>query len=155
AAHRVIATLHCEGIPMNSAPAPSRTQLDAADASLGAELAAKTPFALIAIMIHVVGIAVAALWYVAKEYSTAAETPTAIKLVAPPEEIEDVKPQVVAWDRLPDMRDQDIPLSEVQTYEPEAVDNPTHGDPDSKDSDLTALPAGDSPGGTAIGAGRG
>src|SRR5262245_5316677 len=80
AAHRVLATLHCEGIPMNSAPVPSRTQLIAApiaaDGSLGAGLAAKTPFALIAIMLHVVGIAVAALWYVAKEYSTAVETTT-------------------------------------------------------------------------------
>jgi hypothetical protein len=124
--------------------------------SLGAELVTKTPYALIAIMIHVVGIAIAALWYVAKEYSTAADQNTEIKMVAPAEQVDDVKPpEVVDRDQLPKLEDQDIQPSDIQEFNQEAEDNPEHGDPNNKETDLTDIPAGDTTGGTAIGAGVG
>jgi hypothetical protein len=141
---------------MNSAPAPSRTDRIAADESIAVELAAKTPFALIAIMIHVVGIAIAALWYVAKEYSTTAETTTEIKVVAPVEQIEEVKPpEPIDRERVPKLQIDDIPPSDTQEIRADPEDNPVHGDPDNKDTDLTNLPPGDTTGGTATGAGPG
>ncbi|GDY03351.1 hypothetical protein LBMAG49_26800 [Planctomycetota bacterium] len=137
---------------MNDPAEPSVKESLHTEETLGSKAVKGTPWALISIMIHVVGIAIAALWVLTKEYETKEDTDTAMRVAAPIEQIEEIKPpEIVDREQLPKLEDQDIQPSDLTEFNQEAEDNPENGDPTNQESDLTNLPAGDTTGGTAIG----
>jgi hypothetical protein len=109
---------------------------------------------MIAVLVHVVGIAIASIMYYAHETQTDFSTQTAISIAAPTEKVEDITPPaIVEREEVPKLKDQDIQPSDLTEFNPEAEDNPEHGDPTDPNStsDLTNLPSGDTTGGTAVG----
>ena len=121
---------------------------------IGTTIATKSPWVMIAFLLHVVVIAIASIMYYAHEKSEDADTPTEISMTAPQTVIEEVKPpDIVDREEVPKLKDQDIPPSDLQVFNEDAVEDPEQGDPTDPNStsELTNMPSGDTTGGSAIG----
>ena len=124
------------------------------EAQIGKELAAKTPWVLIAVLLHVVAVAVASIVYYAHGQDTDDSVPTEISIASAQAPVEDLKPpDIVDREQVPKLQDQDILPSDLTEFNPDAVDDPEQGDPTDPNStsELTNLPSGDTTGGSAIG----
>ena len=122
---------------------------------IGTTIATKSPWVMIAFLLHVVVIAIASIMYYAHDKSEEADTPTEISMTAPQSVIEEIKPpDIVDREEVPKLKDQDIPPSDLQVFNEDAVEDPEQGDPtdpNSQMTELTNLPSGDTTGGSAIG----
>jgi hypothetical protein len=114
------------------------------------KLMTNSPWMVIAVMLHVVIIAIASIVYFARDLMKDDSTALEAKLAAPPQEIEQIKPpEIVDREQVPKMQDQDIQPSDLTEFNPDAVNDPDNGTPES--TDMTNLPSGDTTGGSAIG----
>jgi hypothetical protein len=121
---------------------------------VGKAIATQTPWVMIAVLVHVVGIAIASIMYYAHESPVDLSTPTEIRVAAPAEKVEDIQPPTIQdREEVPKLKDQDIQPSDLTEFNPEADNDPEHGDPTDPNStsELTNLPSGDTTGGSAIG----
>jgi hypothetical protein len=121
---------------------------------LSKTLATQSPWVMIAVMVHVVGIAIASIMYYAREAQTDDSTPTEIRVSAPAQRLDEIQPPaIVDREEVPKLKDQDIAPSDLTEFNPDASNDPEHGDPTDPNatSDLTNLPSGDTTGGSAIG----
>jgi hypothetical protein len=116
---------------------------------IGKQLASKSPWLLIAVLLHVVVIAIASIMYYAHGLDKDDSVPTEISIAAAPPPVEDIKPpDIVDRDQVPKLQDQDIPPSDLTEFDPDANEEPENGDPN---TELTNMPSGDTTGGSAIG----
>ena len=91
---------------MNDSEEPSVNERFDNEETLGNKVVANTPWAMIAIMIHVLFFAIMGLWFVAKAYQTKEEVVTEMKVAAPVEKIEDIKPpEIVDREQLPKLQE--------------------------------------------------
>ncbi len=121
---------------------------------IGKALATQSPWVMIAVLLHVVVIAIASIMYYAHEAQFDDSTPGEIRVSAPSQQLEEIEPPaIVDREEVPKLKDQDIVPSDMTELNPDAVDDPEQGDPTDPNatSDLTNLPSGDTTGGSAIG----
>lgn len=130
------------------------SELTQSSPKIGRALATQSPWVMIAVLLHVVGVAVASVMYYAHESQVDDSTPTEIRVSVPTQKLEDIQPPaIVDREEVPKLKDQDIAPSDLTEFNPEASNDPEHGDPTDPNStsDLTNLPSGDTTGGSAIG----
>jgi hypothetical protein len=121
---------------------------------VGKAIAAQTPWVMIAVMIHVVGIAIASIMYYAHGTAVDDSVVTEITVTESQKPIEDIKPpEIKDRDEVPKIKDQDIPPTDLQEFNPDAVEDPDQGDPTDPNStsEMLNMPSGDTTGGSAIG----
>ena len=114
---------------------------------IGKKIATQSPWVLIAILLHVAGVAVASIMYYARESDTDDMMPTEITVTQAVQQEQIVPPDIVDREEVPKLKDQDILPSDLTEFDPDATDEPESGDP----TELANLPSGDTTGGSAIG----
>jgi len=114
---------------------------------IGKKIATQSPWVLIAILLHVAGVAVASIMYYARDTSTDDAMPTEITVTQT--QVQEIvqPPEIVDRQEVPKLKDQDILPSDLTEFDPDATDEPESGDP----TELSNLPSGDTTGGSAIG----
>jgi len=120
------------------------------------KLTQETPWVLIAILLHVVVIAVASILYYVHEAAGEEAAPTQIRIAAIVP-LDELKPmEIVDRDQVPHFNDTDLQPTESLTDSLDTLDEST-GNPNAADSpsEFVSNVAGDTTGGTAIGAGAG
>lgn len=126
----------------------------ASEPQVGKAIVKETPWVLIAVLIHVVGIAIASIMYYAHESTVDDNPPTEISVAQTQQPLDQVEPpKIVDRDEVPKIKDADIQPSDIQEFNPEATNDPESGDPTDPNStsELMNLPSGDTTGGSAIG----
>jgi hypothetical protein len=114
---------------------------------IGKKIATQSPWVLIAILLHVAGVAVASIMYYARDTSTDDAMPTEITVTQQQQQEIVQPPEIVDRQEVPKLKDQDILPSDLTEFDPDATDEPESGDP----TELSNLPSGDTTGGSAIG----
>lgn len=131
-------------------------------APLGTQLAAKSPWLVIAVLAHVVLIAVASIYYFEREAVVDDAAPTQIVLAGDkPPPIEVPPPQIVdRIDDIPKIHDLDAKPQDMDEFHPDGAAPKEDGnsdDPSRNDTNWDPRQIADMlpPGGTAIGSGKG
>jgi hypothetical protein len=121
------------------------------------KLTRETPWVLIAILLHVVVIAVASILYYVHEAAGEDTAPTEIRIAAVAPAIEQIKQEIIDRDMIPKpkVQDADILLNTLE-FNPDSISEPSsESNSDEPVSDLSSLMPAGSPGGSAIGPGAG
>ena len=85
---------------------------------IGKKIATQSPWVLIAILLHVAGVAVASIMYYARDSSTDDEMPTPIALTQQAVIEQVVPPDIVDREEVPKLKDQDILPSDLTEFDP-------------------------------------
>ncbi|HLQ36654.1 MAG TPA: hypothetical protein VK348_02545, partial [Planctomycetota bacterium] len=115
-------------------------------------MANEAPWVVIAVMIHVLIIAICSVIYFAHNLGKDSSEKTSIEIAAPRQEIEQIlPPEVVDREQMPDLQNPDMEQNELKEFSEDTKDPPKGDETAPSDSELLNLPSGGFTGGTAIG----